>query len=540
MNTILLVDDDDYVINGLLKHIPWRDMGVDVVGTAADGKEGLEKFLALQPDFVITDIYMPGLDGFQLTNAIHAHNPDVPVVILSGYDDLANARKAVSSGIHHFLLKPPSLSQIEFVVREVLQQLGESQKQDALLASYMQQQEVVRSSMKDTFFRDLLTTRYRAEELPMKRVAFMSLPEYTHVQVLTLCLIRPELFARREERDWQLLRFGTGNIIREMLSEWQADYTDVSAEVLEYSDQEFVVVYIGDGLADSQLQEPIMKLSNEMLRAILQYMRLSVLAGLGSVQLGYHQLMDSYLESRGAVETAEMNEWNRVYRYADSVDAGSDRQLSMSIVRPIYDAIFQRDWQRALELWQVISEGLMQGNVPLPICKGICSGLGSAMITSMQAIGSAEEAAASDLEELLLQLNRFGHARALLEWMEGWMAGLVTKIRESQSGKRSHALIDRVIHEYIERCYHENITLEQIAANLHVNKNYLSQLFKRVTGEPFVTYFNKYRIRKAIELIETGKYMVYEISERVGFQNSTYFSQVFKSIVGCSPSEYRR
>src|SRR5690606_15483155 len=99
---------------------------------------------------------------------------------------------------------------------------------------------------------------------------------------------------------------------------------------------------------------------------------------------------------------------------------------------------------------------------------------------------------------------------------------------------------DRVIHEYIERCYHENITLEQIAAKLHVNKNYLSQLFKRVTGEPFVTYFNKYRIRKAIELIETGNYMVYEISERVGFQNSTYFSQVFKSIVGCSPSEYRR
>ncbi len=100
--------------------------------------------------------------------------------------------------------------------------------------------------------------------------------------------------------------------------------------------------------------------------------------------------------------------------------------------------------------------------------------------------------------------------------------------------------MDKVIKDYIEKCYHENISLEQIAANLHVNRNYLSQLFKRVTGEPFVTYFNKYRIRKAIELIGTGKYMVYEISEKVGFQNSTYFSQVFKSITGYSPSEYDR
>ncbi|QJD83706.1 response regulator transcription factor [Cohnella herbarum] len=543
MNTILLVDDDDYVINGLLKHIPWKDMGVSIVGTAADGMEGLSKFRELRPDFVITDIYMPAMDGFQLTEAIHDIDPDVPVVILSGYDDLANARKAVSTGVNHFLLKPPSISEIEFVVREVLQQLNESQEQDELLSSYLQQQDIVRKSMKDAFFRDLLSTRYRPEELPDNRIAFMGLPEQSSVQALTLSLVRSDVFARREERDWQLLRFGTGNIIREMLNAQLGSQPDLSAEVLEYSDQEFVIIFLGAPPQEDesqQLQQFIVNLSDEILENILQFMKLSVLAGLGTVRAGYHELMDSYLESRYAVEIAEMNEWNRVYVYADSTETEPGKVVSMDSVRYLHDAIFQKQWQNAHELWNRLAKEMAGGNVSLPVCKGVCSGIASALWIATQTSDMQEETSGPGLEDLLLKLNRSSSARQMLEGMDDAIARLIALNRDDQVGKKSNALVERVIKEYIEKCYHEDISLEQIAANLHVNRNYLSQLFKRVTGEPFVTYFNKYRIRKAIELIGTGKYMVYEISERVGFQNSTYFSQVFKSITGYSPSEYNR
>ncbi|RKP57311.1 response regulator [Cohnella endophytica] len=540
MNTILLVDDDEYVINGLLKHIPWTDMGVRIVGTAADGADGLEKYRELRPDFVITDIYMPVMDGFQLTEEIHAIDPGVPIVILSGYDDLANARKAVSKGVHHFLLKPPSIVEIEFVVREVLQLLNESHERDELLASYLQQQDIVQRSMKDAFFRDLLSTSYRMDELPSTRIAFMGLPVMSTVQVLTLSLVRPDASARREERDWQLLRFGTGNIIREMLSESLGDVPHLTAEVLEYSDQEFVVVFLGDPVQGECSQKFILELSDGMLDNILQYMKLSVLAGLGTVRDGYEHLMDSYLESRNAVEIAEMNGWNRVYAYSGSDSSEPEKSVSMDEVRHLHDAIFQKQWQHAIELWSRLRSGMTGGGVPFPVCKGVCSGIVSTLWTSSMASDPQSDSPGFGLEESLLQLNRFGSVRQMLEWMDDTVARTIAQIREDQVGKKSHALVDRVITEYIEKCYHEEISLEKIAANLHVNRNYLSQLFKRVTGEPFVTYFNKYRIRKAIELIGTGKYMVYEISEKVGFQNSTYFSQVFKSITGYSPSEYDR
>ena len=63
-----------------------------------------------------------------------------------------------------------------------------------------------------------------------------------------------------------------------------------------------------------------------------------------------------------------------------------------------------------------------------------------------------------------------------------------------------------------------------------MHPKYLSQLFKRVTGENFVHYLNHFRIQKAIHYSQSGHHMVYEVSEMVGFNNPTYFSQVFKMI----------
>lgn len=548
MNTILLVDDDDYVIEGLLRHIPWAEMNVQVAGTASDGIEGLARYRELRPDFVITDIYMPGMDGFQLTEAIRELDPDVPVVFLSGYDDLANARKAVSNGVHHFLLKPPGLTEIDFVVREVVQKLNETRERDELLAQYLQQQAVVQRSMKDTFFRNLLATRYRPDELPQERIAFMSLPVRPSVQALAISLVRSSDTARRDEREWQLLRFGTGNVIRETIAAELGGESGLSAEMVEVSDQEFVVIFLADG-TDEQARERLAaaaeKASALTAANILQYMKLSVLAGLGTVRSGYAGLIDSYLESKRAVEIAEMNEWNRVYVYSAEVEAEREAAVSMEAVRELHDAIFSKKWQRAAELWGTVARDLSGAGTPLPVCKGICSGIVSAVWTAGQTFGGiddGEAAAASTpgLEEQLLRLNRFGSNRQLVDWMEGLFGRLMAGMREEAGGRRSHALVDKVIKDYIEKCYHEPLSLEGIAVRLHVNRNYLSQLFKRVTGEPFVTFLNKYRIRKAIELIVTGKYLVYEISEKVGFQNSTYFSQVFKSITGCSPSEYNR
>ncbi|MNC35613.1 HTH-type transcriptional regulator YesS [compost metagenome] len=91
--------------------------------------------------------------------------------------------------------------------------------------------------------------------------------------------------------------------------------------------------------------------------------------------------------------------------------------------------------------------------------------------------------------------------------------------------------------EYIHKHYAEDITLELLASQLYISKNYLNQLFKKVTGETFTNYVIRVRIEKAKTLLQGGSYLIYEVSEMVGYQNVPYFSTLFKKYCGVSPSE---
>jgi two-component system response regulator YesN len=86
--------------------------------------------------------------------------------------------------------------------------------------------------------------------------------------------------------------------------------------------------------------------------------------------------------------------------------------------------------------------------------------------------------------------------------------------------------------------YNEGITLNEIADELMITPNYLSALFSRSTGKNFSSYITYYRIERAKNLLEKGNFKIYEVGKMVGYQDSEYFSRIFKKLVGISPSGY--
>ena len=93
--------------------------------------------------------------------------------------------------------------------------------------------------------------------------------------------------------------------------------------------------------------------------------------------------------------------------------------------------------------------------------------------------------------------------------------------------------------EYIMFNYNKNITLKNVADEVYLNQNYLSELFKKEMGEGFYDFISKYRVKKAKQLLLTTNLKVYEIAERVGYSDSISFGRVFKKITGCTPNSFR-
>lgn len=93
--------------------------------------------------------------------------------------------------------------------------------------------------------------------------------------------------------------------------------------------------------------------------------------------------------------------------------------------------------------------------------------------------------------------------------------------------------------KYIDEHYMDKLTLQQIAKDIHANGSYLSRLYKMKTGQNLFDAINKRKLEKAKEYIRQGN-RIYEIAQKVGFDDVSYFSRVFRKYEGCSPREYEK
>jgi YesN/AraC family two-component response regulator len=103
-----------------------------------------------------------------------------------------------------------------------------------------------------------------------------------------------------------------------------------------------------------------------------------------------------------------------------------------------------------------------------------------------------------------------------------------------QTSKKQDGYVHQSM-EFIHAHYSENMTVQQLAAFLRLDRKYLSTLFKEALGVPPQQYLLQYRMERAAELLGKGKYTVGEVARSVGYQDALLFSKMFKKVKGVSP-----
>ena len=91
---------------------------------------------------------------------------------------------------------------------------------------------------------------------------------------------------------------------------------------------------------------------------------------------------------------------------------------------------------------------------------------------------------------------------------------------------------------FIAENYQKSITLEDAAETIGVSAMYAGQLFKKEMGCSFKQYLSEFRVEKAKDLLRSGNYRIYEVSQMTGYQTPQYFCNIFKKITGISPMEF--
>ncbi len=110
--------------------------------------------------------------------------------------------------------------------------------------------------------------------------------------------------------------------------------------------------------------------------------------------------------------------------------------------------------------------------------------------------------------------------------------------KEEDSGKIPNLFVQKAA-DYIKLNYSEKISIKEIADQLYLSPNYLSELFKKHTGKTISEYLTEYSMEKACQLLDHAEYRVGDVSGMVGIHDGRYFSNMFKKKYGMTPTEYR-
>ena len=128
MYSIMIVEDEYLVRQGIASLVDYEQFGMQVIAQAENGREAWQKFQENPADILLTDINMPQMNGLELAKLVRDQVPTCHIVFLTGYDDFDYAWTAIKLGADDYLLKPFSKDDVEEMLAKVQTKLDKERK----------------------------------------------------------------------------------------------------------------------------------------------------------------------------------------------------------------------------------------------------------------------------------------------------------------------------------------------------------------------------------------------------------------------------
>ena len=116
---VFIVEDQPHLLKNLVKLLAAHPGEVEIVGTALSGESGLEECAQLQPEVLLLDLELPGIDGIEVTARIKRTHPAIDVLILTSFDDETKVFEAIRAGASGYLVKRVGIDKVLSGIREV-------------------------------------------------------------------------------------------------------------------------------------------------------------------------------------------------------------------------------------------------------------------------------------------------------------------------------------------------------------------------------------------------------------------------------------
>lgn len=532
--SIILVDDEREIIEGIIQKVDFESLGFVVVGAAENGEEAYQLSLKLKPDIVMSDIIMPFMDGLSLGEKLKEELPNTKLILFSGHDDLEFAHRAIKMNVVEYVLKPVNAQEIGKILTNVKQQLDQEYETRRDYEFLKLQYQNMIPILRDQFLAGLLEGKLNEDEvLEQAPLANFDLKANGYCVVLfeiaktSQSEVSQMIF---KEKNSLMMNAAMKQLAEDILSKY------VHAHVFFYHTQIASIVQLYE-------ESDVVNLSNivnEVCMAASRIYEINLSAGISNIVKHRYAMCYAKNEAISALDYRLVLGDGKAIAYEDisqdstislSFQEQDSKTLSSAIrlgspqeIKETIATIFAQLYRNkmALDRYHVFVMELM-----LSLLK---------MLEQYQIDGTLIFAKNFDPYHPLTNMN------SLVEF-EKEVVRICVEISRSIQEQRSYAskAVVTSVMEYIEENFaNPSLNVETISRAFHISASYLSRIFKKETDESLIGYLTNLRLEEATKLLLTTNEKSYAVAQQVGYSDPNYFSYVFKKKYGIAPTRYRK
>ena len=505
MYSILVVDDETWIRNGIISKVENTKFNFSRVDEAANGLEALERAKANKYDIIITDIKMPHMDGIEFLQTLKALGIESKIIIISGYAEFEYAMQAINLGAAGYLLKPFS----DEAFYKTLEDLYFLIKKSRLTISTDDSEALEIEKLLNEM---LFTNEHEALKYRMKDMKIFQNKKFK----LAMIIIDEDSFESTgfKNQDVYLVKYALRNVIFEIAGDF--DVEDIfPIDNIKNLSQLLILMCDSD---EQRLEENCNKIVQKLAHTINTSLPIKI--SIAASEVCAQITNNLYNQCKEASNLRFSQGFAGIYKYSRNE---TGRGFSVQGI-PILQGYIKNHDLKQVEF--ILDEIFSEEN--LKDCTGqeiehLYAQLVSAILLI---IPSSQKALLQDLEYFCKTSDVIGHLYKYIASNLG-----------SGVGDNKNLVIQ--IKKYIDTNYVNEITVKSVSKDFFVHPNYLSTLFKLETGMNFTKYLNEVRISHACKILKNSKINNADVAKMVGYQDCRYFHRVFKRVTGLTPLEYK-
>ncbi|HHV11116.1 MAG TPA: response regulator [Clostridiales bacterium] len=506
---ILFVDDEKIIRDGMRELIDWKKLNCTRLVMAKNVAEAIEILERENFDLVITDICMQKMTGIEFAKYIKKTRPHIKVIILSAYENFSYAREAIEAGVLKYMLKPVIPSELEDAVLEATKLIHSEVK----LQNRAQESEKLASIYQPILAKDFWKLLLRGEIQDEKDIT---------QRIYLAGIVLPEgnlgciLFSARDK----------GAMITDM------DVTNIHIKYRAVFDcvriDRHTIIFLSSRELTGEELDDLKTEVESTIKCNVIFVQGNYVDKITDLHLSYlhgEQLMEFYRAISMSDSVKDMENLNgilnseKIRKITEKLK--EDMQYRSQVVTKNVTAYYKQLEECNLsESQQNIAEGRL-------------------LYELIQMEKKQKKLSDKDFQEVFqkyLQCDSVQKRKLFI----------VDLIQQAMDIRKSNVIndTDKLIADakkfMMDHFQDEQLTINSIAASLHVSTSYLSRVFKKRTGMTCIEYITNKRIERAKSFLANTEMKHHQIVQEIGYSNVYYFSVQFKKITGETPGQYRK